>query len=97
MESAFYKVLQDVSKLKDISVGHGNNIRDLYGSTANAVSKAELMAATTTMKFQNFNATIAASHNAQASYDSNISYQSHDESGMKSPREDRQLRLLSNK
>lgn len=104
IESAFIKVLQDVNKLKDISVGHGNQIRDLYGTSANAVSKAELMAATTSMKFRNFNSTAPASQSIHTDVNSfregltasSTGNQPQEDGTIKSSRDDRLLRLLKN-
>lgn len=59
LERSVTRLLDDVSMLKDVSINHGDLIRELLELTANAASKAELMAAITTTRYQQLNLRIA--------------------------------------
>lgn len=59
-EDLVRRLAQDVRMMKDVSVNHGDMIRELMNVTSSTVSKAELMAAITTTRYQQLRLNITA-------------------------------------
>ena len=57
-EDELKRIGYDVRLLKDVSVNHGEMIRELMGMMGNSVSRAELMAAITTTRYQQLRVSI---------------------------------------
>ena len=56
LEGVVAEVISDVKKLMNVAGAHGGHLRELFASSANSVSKAELLAAVASIKnsFQHF-------------------------------------------